>query len=281
MKSWIKTGESWYRPAVEQLPAAPELDYPDFLQDWLAAAWLLDGVPFQYLVPAERCLPKESVRLFWLDAQWLEALLDGAVSVGGGTTVDQAVTRQTRERAGQAAMRHLYRPRLGKMHPNHTGKYQGCRLAEPAQCMGFLLRSRLLETYSALEVTGRDGETERRLLRLDLLSDTVMLGIFDGPVTEVVLREPSEGLHFGFRTNDREIHIRCVEEKDGKHPGDKLSDDLYPVPVRDGRMVEVSALADLFMVKLGVDAEHFTSAEFAMELLMTADEARLCRKEEP
>lgn len=287
MRSWMNKENSRYRAAVEEERQGHELVYPEALQDWMASAWLLYGVPFQYLVPSEAYLPKESIRFFWLDNNWLSSMLEGAVSAGGSSSADQSMQRRARSGVEKSTALHLYNPRLKKMHPNHMKKYQDhmkknqdCRTTGEMQYMGFLLRSRMLETYSGMEVAGFDHEDERQLLRLSLLSDTVMIGIFDGPVTEVVLREPCEDLHFGFRTSDREIYIRCVEEKEGKKPGDKLSDEMYQVPVREGRMMEVSALADLFMEKLGVDEEHFTSAEFAMEMLMTADEARLCRKEE-
>lgn len=280
MRSWMNKEDSEYRSAFGVRTQKDGLVYPETLQEWMASAWLLYGVPFQYLVPTGHYLPKESVRFFWLDNNWLSSMLEGAVSVGGASSADHDLTRRAQGGMTNGAVMHLYNPRLKRMHPNHRGKYQDRRAAGDMQYMGFLLRSRLLEAYSGMEVVGFDHEDERRLLRLSLLSDTVMIGIFDGPVTEVVLREPCEDLHFGFRSNDREICIRCVEEKGGKQPGDKLSDEMYQVPVREGRMVEVSALADLFMEKLGVDKEHFTSAEFAMEMLMTADEARLVRKEE-
>lgn len=267
------------RTAVGEERQNDELVYPEALQEWMASAYLLYGVPFQYLVPSEYYLPKESVRFFWLDTNWLSSMLDGALSVGSASSADHSMQKRAKRGVEKGMALHLYNPRLKRMHPNHIRKYQDCRVSGNMQYMGFLLRSRMLETYSGMEVAGFDYEDERRLLRLSLLSDTVMIGIFDGPVTEVVLREPCEDLHFGFRTAEREIYVRCVEEKEGKKPGDKLSDELYQVPVREGRMVEVSALADMFIEKLGVNKEQFTSAELAMEMLMTADEVRFCRKE--
>ena len=55
---------------------------PQTLVDWLTRLGLLEGVPFNYLVPDEAMLPPESLRFFYLDPNWTSALLDGAMSIG-------------------------------------------------------------------------------------------------------------------------------------------------------------------------------------------------------
>ena len=49
-------------------------------------SWLsrlrLEGVPFSYIVPSEGMLPNDSIRFFHVDRNWLDALVDGALSVG-------------------------------------------------------------------------------------------------------------------------------------------------------------------------------------------------------
>ena len=47
----------------------------------LAKIRLLKGVPFQYLIPTDAALPVESIRFFHIDQNWLDALIDGALSV--------------------------------------------------------------------------------------------------------------------------------------------------------------------------------------------------------
>jgi hypothetical protein len=63
---------------------------PDTARDWLAALRLGEGVPFQYLVLDDRLLPAESIRFFYLDRNWTDALVAGALSVGAITTADRA-----------------------------------------------------------------------------------------------------------------------------------------------------------------------------------------------
>jgi len=48
---------------------------------WFARMGLLQGVPFNYLVPDEQMLPKESIRFFWVDSVWVDCLLDGALAL--------------------------------------------------------------------------------------------------------------------------------------------------------------------------------------------------------
>ena len=49
---------------------------------WLSRLRLLEGVPFPYIVPSEGMLPNDSIRFFHVDRNWLDALVDGALSVG-------------------------------------------------------------------------------------------------------------------------------------------------------------------------------------------------------
>ncbi|MEV7230979.1 hypothetical protein AB0M79_28765 [Polymorphospora sp. NPDC051019] len=73
------------------LPALPT-HVTSFLDD-LA---LLDGVPFNYLVPEESMTPVESLRFFSLYEGWLAALLDGALSIGRVTPADRRMERHPR-----------------------------------------------------------------------------------------------------------------------------------------------------------------------------------------
>lgn len=49
---------------------------------WLSRLRVLEGAPFRYLAPSEEMLPNESIRFFHVDRNWLDALVDGAISVG-------------------------------------------------------------------------------------------------------------------------------------------------------------------------------------------------------
>src|SRR5882724_11094922 len=55
---------------------------PEQMQSWLTDLCLLYGVPFHNLVIDDRMLPPESIRFFYIDRNWIEALVDGVFSVG-------------------------------------------------------------------------------------------------------------------------------------------------------------------------------------------------------
>ena len=76
---------------IDHLPfAGPSVDLnlPSSVVSWFKRAALLDGVPFHNLVIDEKLLPEESIRFFEIDWHWIEALLDGAFSVGRVTALD-------------------------------------------------------------------------------------------------------------------------------------------------------------------------------------------------
>ena len=93
---------------------APRL--PAEVATWFGQLASLAGVPFNYLVPDERMLPPESLRLVYLDDNWLDALIDGAFSVGraavGPDSLESAADvhhppgrpRAVRPRRGQPAV---------------------------------------------------------------------------------------------------------------------------------------------------------------------------------
>ena len=58
---------------------------------WFANLAMLEGVPFNYLVPDERMLPPESIRFFHVDQDWIDALIDGAFSIGRATVSGQSL----------------------------------------------------------------------------------------------------------------------------------------------------------------------------------------------
>ncbi|KAF2467763.1 uncharacterized protein BDR25DRAFT_327037 [Lindgomyces ingoldianus] len=64
-----------------------ELNKPNST-DWMTLlTWVLDrmylaNIPAHYLIPDPSYLPAESMRLFYIDANWIDALVDGALSIG-------------------------------------------------------------------------------------------------------------------------------------------------------------------------------------------------------
>ena len=71
MRRWVADNVT-----LQQAPEPSAL-----IVEWLRSLRCLRGVPLGYLVPDTRMLPEESLRFFAVDANWLDALCDGALSL--------------------------------------------------------------------------------------------------------------------------------------------------------------------------------------------------------
>ena len=162
--------------------------------NWLGQLQLLYGVPFVHLVADVRMLPAESIRFFYLDPNWINALTDGALCIGLGTSKESStqasLTAQLEEMAAAAAL--SYRAdSLGQPPPP----------AATGPTAGFLIRSALVRGWPGLVVSATSGGNALPLLRSDHLADDVLFCLFNGVPDSVTLSEPHEGLEFGVDDN--------------------------------------------------------------------------------
>ena len=192
---------------------------PPALIQWLAQLKNLQGVPFQYLVPDERFLPPESIKFFQIDATWMEALLDGALSIGREYTASgQTSPALVPEQAHRLGMgRHIRTAQPNIRRLQFRGAVPGDAPAAGA-ISGFILRSKAVSAWPGMDVAGYpqgaspydneqgkisvDQITALDILRLENLSPTVLIGLFNGPLYELVLHQPPEAIHFGFLQAD-------------------------------------------------------------------------------
>ena len=63
-------------PAPSAEPEPTDL-IPDELREWLVRLRLLHDVPFAYFVADTQLLPEESIRWFYVDRRWTDALVHG------------------------------------------------------------------------------------------------------------------------------------------------------------------------------------------------------------
>ena len=150
---------------------------------WLSRLRLLEGVPFPYIVPSEGMLPNDSIRFFHVDRNWLDALVDGALSVG---IIDSrgalaATEVEKREELYQKLMNQLnereitanpYRRSIAaysKVKGVDFEQTRGSKMADKFTVMGqifsgikyemggsvtgFLLRSSIVRDYPGIEIT--------------------------------------------------------------------------------------------------------------------------------
>lgn len=179
--------------------------------DWLAGLRLLEGVPFVSLLPNAAMLPAESIRFFYVDPNYLNALSDGANSIGLQTTRDLAQNRALR-----APLRHAAVERAQMLRPRRMSKT--LTASPPAQpsdpVAGLLLRSAIVSGWPGLEVKAYgaivpnsdplspDPGTLIPPLRMERLAPDVLLCLYPQIPAWIEMNEPKEGLAFGVEDSD-------------------------------------------------------------------------------
>lgn len=196
--------------AVMHSPASGTLTPPEILT-FLSKLRMLEGVPFNNLVPDTELLPNESIRFFYLDRAWTDALVQGALSVATTNTIERAQLEQ------------LY-PQIEEEVDDAERQYRAPG-GEPVLrgtagvVTGFLLRSAAVAGWPGLHVRAYkqepapndtdivdEGHASRiKLLRLQRLSPAVLLALFDGIPKVLHIEEPRQGIQFGvnLETNRR------------------------------------------------------------------------------
>jgi hypothetical protein len=257
--------------------AAPA-SIPREVRTFLARLRLLEGVPFSHLVPDAELLPLESIRFFYVDREWTDALIEGALSVGTITTTDreqlQASYADIRAEV-DAAERQARRPRPREQK------------AAANTITGFLLRSAAVSGWPGLhvrayreevpdaEVLPENDPRRIRLLRLERLAPAVLLGLFDGVPVVVHIEEPRQGIQFGVDLDigaagtAARIELRDVHTANVLVPAQTANVPFRrnaPGVISMARLSErIAAVAETHAVNPGDPA--VTSAEMAMQLL--------------
>jgi hypothetical protein len=255
--------------------AALEPVPPEPVQTWLASLSLLDGVPFNYLVPHEAMLPPESLRVFQLDEAWIAALLDGALSLGRATSGDllqDAEHHAPLVRAARARRR-LLRPNP-VLRPDPEPQALAAQAGGPIS--GFLVRSAAISGWpDAAANAWSDPERENplTLLRSVRLGQDVLLTLFDGVARVFALHQPPGQLHCGAEGKAGSL-TTTLREVTGSQPGHQYDPPQGEAAVStraDGRTVRAATTAATLLNVLndqfgqGIDA--VTSAEFALEMV--------------
>ena len=242
--------------------AAVTRPLPAYVTHALARYRLLHDIPFAYLVPDMRLLPLESVRFFTLDPEWLDALAEGALQAGGSGSRE----RRRAESAAPAAMIAAQNA-TGLVRQVGIGRLVvGATLLDnsaaegPAVVSGMLLNSALVSGWPGLKLCawrsaapadvplGIDaGELAQArpelvvpLLRLERLSPSVLLVLFDGIPRLVWLEEPHHAVQFGLEEAGSGYQV-ALRDQQGHNIGNTVT-----VPMRSGvtqGVVDVAGLA--------------------------------------
>ena len=195
------TTEATFGDPSSVAAAIGDVRVPDDIAAWLGRLRTLIGVPFGYLVPDEGMLPPESIRFFRLDTAWVEALLDGAFSLGRNLTAEAGGAAANLDRALLGPVLHAAREAAPKRRRAGAAEPTDRAAGGASPWTGFLLRSKVVSGYPGLGVNVYEaGSTQplplRRLDRLGPGADT-LFGLVEGEAHQVDVHEPAEVLHYG------------------------------------------------------------------------------------
>ncbi|KAF5639339.1 hypothetical protein F52700_4191 [Fusarium sp. NRRL 52700] len=185
--------------------------------DWMTVlSWLIDrmflaGVPAHYLIPDPSYLQPENLRFFHIDKNWVDALIDGALSLGNhfGTDEDRVAIKK-------ALNDYIGRTPDGMDHRVQIPAY-GFYLRSDLVTMFPDLRVEVLSNDSALKATGQDPPTGAPLLRHEIVADGVMMAFVDrvpgsAQFSSLVFTQPAHQQRFavarGLDTNEVKVDIR-------------------------------------------------------------------------
>jgi hypothetical protein len=177
---------------------------PSDVRQWLARLRLLENVPFAYLVPDALLLPPESIRFFYIDRAWTDALIQGALSVGTVSSADRAQLEklhpQLRDELDEEE-RLVRQPPGEKVQQGPAGPISGFVLRSRAVSGWPGLHVRAYKTDAAADnaVLPESDPNRLKTLRMERLAPAVLLVLFDGIPAVVHIEEPRQGIQFGVR----------------------------------------------------------------------------------
>jgi hypothetical protein len=235
---------------------------------WLGRLLLLNGVPFDHLVPDARMLPSGAIRFGYLDQSWIWSMASGALAIGLAASQESSVQDILTGKLMDLAADSTLPARFGDLGP-------GIAPGPDSTVTGFLLRSPIVTGWPGTTVRGTRGGTAVTSLRQDVVRPDVLVAIFAGVPDTIVIEEPHEGLAFG-----ADPHGKITTRKwngsalTGGSPGHD-----YPPPLRqeDARVLNVNSgqpndLVGLIAAGLGAERLAITSATVALQLLMEPEQ---------
>ena len=157
-------------PQVQGAAAKTAPEAPAELTNWLDSLRRLEGIPYRYLLPDERLLPADSIRVVSLDRNYINALLDGVLSS----------------------------VRAASPCPEQCEKSEQKLLGEHSEVVsGFFLRSVRVAGLPRLEVLATHGNPPSPIeaYASARLSPSILLYLFKGKADRIKLRQKPDTLH--------------------------------------------------------------------------------------
>jgi hypothetical protein len=264
---------------------AVKSDMPEVLDLWLGRLSLLYGVPFEHIIPNPDMLPRESVRFFYVDANWISALQDGALSIATHSTRDETIIK-----AAYPQLQHSIRAAMKLIRPLLAGAELPAEVSSDIAVSGILIRSQLISGWPGLEIvayedytTDADGKVKGvnpiGNLRIERLSPDVMVCLYPKLPKLVQISEPKEGLAFGLRSDKKLVPRHLGYDGRGNTGGTYGPEHAIDIAYRPDNkgVIKVMATKQLLEEELkkvnGLGPKGtLEPADFAIQLIKTAEQ---------
>ncbi|MEV4442129.1 hypothetical protein AB0K09_24610, partial [Streptomyces sp. NPDC049577] len=207
---------------------------------WLDRLRLLEMLAFEHLVPDARMLPPQSIRFAYVDAGWVRAAVDGALSIGVGHALD------------------------ADLNALATG-------GGPVPSCAVLIRSDLVPHWPNTIVTAYAGGSVVEPLRTAVYGTDVQLLLYPAVIDRFELAEPPRGLCFGIG----DVGTIELREISGDHIGRPMGE--FPQPAGFGRflrpgghdVLNVHGTGDALVPALAEahGVPQLSSAQFALQMI--------------
>lgn len=229
--------------------------------------WVLDklhlaNVPAHYLIPDTSFLPLETLRFFYLDENWTDALVDGALSLANhwGSTPDKDFCR--------SAIKKTIQKRLDEPDPSLGGWH----VQMPRY--GFILRSELLVQFPDIAVNVEYAETRTKageapkapiLVQKTLREDT-MYCLFDctpPDLKSITFTTPPHQQRFtiGSDITPKDLTVSFKKVYTEPDPNNRLDKDSKTAIISLAYPMEAGEIFDL--TSRTIKAEPYTKAVLA------------------
>jgi hypothetical protein len=249
--------------AAPDLPTTPIDDASDDPLDWLGRLRMLIGVPFEYVVPDDRLLPTETIRFFYIDRNWTDAAVDGAMAAGVYGTRDRLTLQQRHQLVRDAVDEAERHQRVGGETVTGT---------TAATLAGFVMRSRAVSGWPGLHVRAWRGDRPLVIMRMERLAPAVLLVIFDDACDRMEIEEPRQGIQFGARAarSGEPAGSWWIDVRDPATGVEVPGNEKVQVPFRAGSagVIHLTELRRRLIAEHGdVVGPSLTSAELGLQLL--------------
>lgn len=238
-----------------------ENPFPETMISWLAELVLLHHVPFNNLIADENLLPNESLRLFYLDKNWTNAMLDGALSIG---------IHSERDILLQQAMNDIIRTETNKKLANVDDS-----TVQLGTIAGLIIRSSIVSNYKGLEIAGFEhNDKPIKTLRIERLATNILFVLFDTVPTKVEIKSPSESRVLAIVNN--EIPTRQLDNEVGKFTEETVTLNDSHFRNTEKRVLNISALQQTIAQQFGKN--QLSSSEFGIQLMKSPKVFELVNK---